>query len=103
MTVVCIASVVHCVSVSVHVVPVQISLHIAYQDVFLAPWGNMEFSLNWSCCFSCGVCYTPRFESFVTAVFENGQSVFPEGNFGKGQNCSHSKIAVCNGFFCLSS
>ena len=38
-----IESVVHCVSVFLHVVPVQISLHIAYQDVCLASWGNLEF------------------------------------------------------------
>ena len=43
MTVGGIESVVHCVSVFLHVVPVQISLHIAYQDVCLASWGNLEF------------------------------------------------------------
>ena len=63
----------------VHGVPVQISLHIAYQDVCLASWGHMEFSLNWNCCLSCGVCHAPRLRALSLLCLRMAKAYFPKG------------------------
>ena len=84
-----------------HVVPVQISCTLSIRMYVLHL--GVESGLNWSCCLSCGVCHAPRFENTLSLVcLRMVEAYFPR-EFRKGQNCSHSKIAVCNGFFCLSS